>query len=112
MTGDEFIREFDAYALRMAARRGRDVFELTDDEMSDGYSPGETENPALMPLETVQSWLIRKSIRTFHNDADAAREWFFTRHEQLHARPIDLVYTHAGVVSVFRALPDRRHPFK
>ena len=39
MTNDELIREFDNYAERVAARRGRSVFELTDDELKDSYYP-------------------------------------------------------------------------
>lgn len=108
MTNDEFIREFDAYAERKAARRGRCIFQLGSEELNDAYCPGETENPALMPLEAVQHWLIRRSISSFESDIDTARNWFFSPNELLHALPIDLIHTHIGVVSVFRALPVKR----
>jgi len=111
MTKDEFITKFDAYAVRFAARRGRNIFELTAAEINDGYCPGDTEDPALMPLDVVQHWLIKRSIRSFQGDTDAAREWFFSPHERLDGPPIDLIHTHAGAVSVFRALPDRDNPY-
>ena len=109
MTRDEFFQEFEAYARRSATRKAGDVFELSLEEIGDSYSPGETENPELMPLETVQRWLIRKSLLAYDMDADAAREWFMTQDESLSACPIEIVDTHPGVISVFRLLEGKGH---
>lgn len=117
MNSDEFILSFDEYARRHAARRKQRrglkpagaIFATTEGDLADTYSPGETEDPNLMPHDTVLRWLIRESIRAF-GEASIARTWFHTPHQQLEARPIDLVCTHAGAVSVFRALPESPNP--